>query len=165
VCLKGPDHGGCGKLTVVADPLEGLLVEAVLQRLDGPELADVLAGRRGDVDTAELSDGLAGDQAQLEELAVMFGKKEISAREWRAAREPIERRMQERQRQLAALTRTDALTGLPGNGGQLRDQWETLSLSRQAAIVAAVLDHAVIEAGQSGARSLDPSRVRAVWRV
>jgi site-specific DNA recombinase len=57
------------------------------------------------------------------------------------------------------------LTGLPGNGGQLRDQWETLSLSRQAAIIAAVLDHAVIEAGQLGARSLDPSRVRAVWRV
>jgi DNA invertase Pin-like site-specific DNA recombinase len=165
VCLKGPDHGGCGRLTVVAEPLEGMLVEAVLQRLDGPELADVLAGRRGDAATAELSEGLAGDQAQLDELAVMFGKQEISAREWRSAREPVERRMAERQRQLSALTRTDALTGLPGNGGQLRDQWETFSLSRQAAIVAAVLDHAVIEAGQLGARSLDPSRVRAVWAV
>ncbi|WP_369253327.1 recombinase family protein [Geodermatophilus amargosae] len=165
VCLKGPDHGGCGRLTVVAEPLEQLLVEAVLQRLDGPELADVLAGRRGDALAGELSDGLAGDQDQLDELAVMFGKQEISAREWRAAREPIERRMQERQRRLSAATRTDALNGLPGNGGQLRQQWDDLSLSRQAAIVAAVLDHAVVEPGQLGARSLDPSRVRAVWRV
>ena len=167
VCLNGPDHRGCGRLTVVAEPLEGLLVEAVLQRLDGPELADVLAGRRSNAGAGagELSDGLAGDQEQLDELAVMFGKQEISAREWRAAREPIERRMQERQRQLAALTRTDALTGLPGNGGQLRDQWDDLSISRQAAIVAAVLDHAVIAPGQSGARSLDPSRVEAVWRI
>jgi site-specific DNA recombinase len=164
VCLKGPDHGGCGRLTVVADPLEAMLVEAVMQRLDGPELADALAGRRNDTATAELSDGLAGDQAQLDELAVMFGKQEISAREWRAAREPIERRMQDRQRQLSTLTRTDALHGLPGNGHDLRDQWDDLSLSRQAAIVSAVLDHAVIEAGQPGARSLDPSRVRAVWR-
>jgi site-specific DNA recombinase len=165
VCLRGPDHGGCGRLTVVAEPLEHLLVEAVLQRLDGPELADVLAGRRGDAAAGELSDGLAGDQAQLDELAVMFGKQEISAREWRAAREPIERRMRDRERQLATLTRTDALSGLPGNGGQLRQQWEDLSLSRQAAIVAAVLDHAVIEPGQLGSRSLDPSRVRAVWRL
>lgn len=165
VCLRGPDHGGCGRLTVVAEPLEAFLVEAVLQRLDGPELAAVLAGRREDTDAGELSDGLAGDQAQLDELAVMFGKQEISGREWRAAREPIERRMAERQRQLAAATRTDALTGLPGNGGHLRDQWESLSLSRQAAIVSAVLDHAVIEPGQSGARSLDPARVRAIWRV
>ena len=166
VCLTGPDQRGCGRLTVVAEPLEAMLVEAVLQRLDGPELADAQAGRR---DTAgagagDFSDGLAGDQAQLDELAVMFGKQEISAREWRAAREPIERRIQDRQRQLAALTRTDALIGLPGNGSQLRDQWEDLSISRQAAIVAAVLDHAVIAPGQSGARSLDPLRVAAVWR-
>jgi site-specific DNA recombinase len=28
-----------------------------------------------------------------------------------------------------------------------------------------VLDHAVIEPGQLGSRSLDPSRVRAIWRV
>ena len=29
VCLKGPDHGGCGRLTVVAEPVEHLLTEAV----------------------------------------------------------------------------------------------------------------------------------------
>jgi hypothetical protein len=95
----------------------------------------------------------------------MFGKQEISAREWRAAREPIEQRMADRQRRLAVATRTDALAGLPGNGGPLREQWQALSLSRQAAIVAAVLDHAVIDAGQAGARALDPARVRAVWRL
>ena len=48
----------------------------MLQRLDGPELAEVLAGRRTDTAAAELSDALAGDQAQLDELAVMFGKQE-----------------------------------------------------------------------------------------
>lgn len=164
VCLPGPDHRGCGRLTVVAEPLEDFLVEAVLQRLDGPELADVMAGQRGDAGAGELSDGLAGDEAQLQELAEMFGKQEISAKEWRAAREPIERRMKDRRRQLAVLTRTDALADLPG-GGQLRAQWGGLSLSRQAAIVAAVIDHAVIGPGQRGARSLDPSRVEAIWRV
>jgi hypothetical protein len=45
VCVKDPDHGGCGRLTVVAQPVEDLLTEAVLTRLDSPQLADVLAGK------------------------------------------------------------------------------------------------------------------------
>ena len=33
VCLSGPDHGGCGRLTVVADPLERWITDTVLYRL------------------------------------------------------------------------------------------------------------------------------------
>jgi hypothetical protein len=152
-------------LTVTAEPLEQMLTEAILQRLDSPALADAISGKNGDSLAVELSDGLAADQAQLDELAVMFGKQEISAREWRAAREPIERRKNDRQRQLRAMTQTDALAGLPGNGSQLRSEWSGLNLTRQAAIVSAILDHAVVDPGQQGSRALDPSRVRAVWRI
>ena len=45
VCASGPDHGGCGRITVVAEPVEELLVDAVLARLDSPALADALAGK------------------------------------------------------------------------------------------------------------------------
>jgi hypothetical protein len=45
VCSAGPDHGGCGRLTVVAAPVEDLITRAVLLRLDSPELADALSGR------------------------------------------------------------------------------------------------------------------------
>jgi hypothetical protein len=150
---------------VTAEPLEQMLTEAILQRLDSPALADALSGRGGDALAVELSDALAADQEQLDQLAVMFGKQEISAREWRAARGPIERRMRDRQRQLSATTRTEALAGLPGNGSQLRSQWPGLNLTRQAAIVSAILDHAVVDPGQSGSRALDPGRVRAVWLI
>jgi DNA invertase Pin-like site-specific DNA recombinase len=166
VCLSGPDHGGCGRLTVVAEPLEQLLTEAVLQRLDSPQLADALAGRgSADVQAAGLADALDADQALLDELAGMLGKQEISAREWRAAREPVDRRMKDRQRQLAQATRADALVGLPGTGEQLRQTWADLGLTRQAAIVRALLDHAVIDPGTAGARSLDLARVRPIWRL
>ncbi len=126
VCLSGPDHGGCGRLTVVAEPVEQLLFEAVLQRLDSPQLADGLAGRSSaDVQAAGLAEQLAADHALLDELAVMLGKQELSPREWRAAREPVDRRMKERQQQLARATRADALVGLPGTGQQLRQHWST----------------------------------------
>jgi site-specific DNA recombinase len=39
VCLAGPDHNGCGRLTVVAPPVEELITKAVLYRLDTQELA------------------------------------------------------------------------------------------------------------------------------
>lgn len=163
VCLSGPDHGGCGRLTVVAVPVERLVAEAVLYRLDTPELLTALS--EGSVgDGRAIADGLDADQAQLDELAVMYGKREISAREWRAAREPVEQRMQERRRQLAVVTNTDALAGLPGQGSALREAWDGLNLTRQAAIVRALLDHAIIAPGRPGARELDTARVQPIWR-
>lgn len=36
VCMSGPDHGGCGRLTAVAEPVEELVTNAVLFTLDTP---------------------------------------------------------------------------------------------------------------------------------
>jgi site-specific DNA recombinase len=166
VCQSGPDHGGCGRLTVVAAPLEELVTAAVLYRLDTTDLADTLAGRAAaDEHTAALADTLAQDRAQLDELAGLYAARSIGAREWLTARKPIEARIADVEGRLARMTRTDALAGLVGNGEQLATQWADLNLTRQHAIVAAVLDHAVIAPGTPGARELDPDRVDPVWRV
>ena len=63
------------------------------------------------------------------------------------------------------MTRSDTLAGLVGNGAQLRAQWATLNLTRQAAIVNAVVDRTIIAAGVSGARTVDPARIDIVWRL
>jgi DNA invertase Pin-like site-specific DNA recombinase len=165
VCLSGPDHGGCGRLTVVADPLERLMADLVIEALDTPELADALAGRAAaDEHAAELAEAIAGAREQLGELADVWSAKQISMAEWLTARKPIEARIEATERHLARLTRADALHGLVGQGDQLRRQWGTLNLSRQHAIIAAVVDHVVIGPGQNGARTLDPNRVQPVWR-
>lgn len=166
VCSSGPDHGGCGRLTVVAAPVEELVVAAVLFRLDTPELADTLAGRAAaDVQTSALADTLAQDRAQLDELAELYAQRQITMREWMAARHPIEQRIHEAERQLARATRSGALTGLVGHGDELRAKWTGLNLTRQHAIVTAVMDHGVIGPGAQGSRSLDPARVEIVWRL
>ncbi|MFH1329909.1 MAG: hypothetical protein ABIJ48_04560 [Actinomycetota bacterium] len=36
VCAGGPGFGGCGRMATVADPVEALIAEVVLQRLDTP---------------------------------------------------------------------------------------------------------------------------------
>lgn len=166
VCMSGPDHGGCGRLTVVAQPVEELVAEAVLFRLDTPELADALTGQAAaDEQTAALSENLAADREQLTELAELYADKSISAREWMTARNPIEARISDTERRIARRTRTDALTGWVGNSDELRTKWESLNLTRQAAIVNAIVDRVIIGPGTSGARELDPDRVSVVWKL
>jgi site-specific DNA recombinase len=165
VCMAGPDHGGCGRMTVVADPLERFLADAVLYRLDTTELADSLAGRSSqDQRSQELTQTLDESTELLEELSLAYANRDISMREWLTAKKPITQRLEQVQRQLGQITRTTALTGLVGNGEELRTSWGSLNLSRQHAIVSALVDHVVIGPGTPGARALDPSRVSVQWR-
>lgn len=166
VCLNGPDHGGCGRLTVVAVPVEDLICEGVLTRLDSPALADAMAGR-GNTDAALLavSEDLAADRRRLDELAGLFAAGAVTSREWMTARDPIHARIRDSERQLATATDSGALTGLVGHAEHLREQWTVLGLDRRQAIIRAVLDHAVIRPGTAGARKLDINRVQPTWRL
>jgi site-specific DNA recombinase len=138
----------------------------VLFRLDTAELADALAGRAAaDERTAALARALAEDQEQLAELTALYAAKNITAREWMEARNPIQGRTAKAEQAIARATRSDALAGLVGHGAQLRATWAGLNLTRQAAIVRAILDHAVIGPGARGAQAFDSARVRPVWRL
>lgn len=165
VCMGGPDHGGCGKMTIVAEPLEELVTAAVLYRLDSPQLAEVLQGHAAqDEQTAALSEQLVADRAQLAELAQMFAVREIGRVEWLTAREAIDARVSDTERRLARMTRNDALDGVVGNGAALSATWAELSLSRQHAIVKAVMDRAVVAPGKRSP-VFNPERVDLVWRI
>ncbi|MCU1557280.1 MAG: serine recombinase [Microbacteriaceae bacterium] len=164
VCMSGPDHRGCGRLTIVAAPVEEWITEAVLLRLDSPEMADALAGRAAADDRSVALNGeLQSDQEQLTELAELWSAKAISSAEWKAAREPIEARIYSISRQLGQITGGNTLSGLIGNGNALRESWATLNLSRQAAIIAAILDFATITPAKTRGRAFDPFRIVPTW--
>ena len=112
---------------------------------------------------AALSRTLQGDREQMTELAELWAAKEISSAEWKAAREPIEQRIYNTERQLGQLTGDNALEGLVGNGDGVRASWRSLNLTKQAAIVAAVLDFATILPGTVGRREMDPNRIVPTW--
>ena len=164
VCAKDPG-GGCGGLSVRAEPLEGWVVEAVLYRLDSADMAEVLQGASEDPDAERLRLELEEAQAQLAELAEDWGARVITRQEWLAARRPIEERLQLAQRRLAKLSRTSAVSEYLGNGDALRERWDELQLSGQHAVVAAVLDHLVVRPARRGFNGFDSSRFDPVWRV
>jgi len=164
-CASGPGLSGCGRTFVMAETLEEFVVEAVLHRLDSPELATTLSGAPIGEDGDAWQGEIESSQTQLDELAAMYGRREIGLTEWRAARAPIEQRVTDARKRLSRLTRTSVLDGHVGNAADLRARWATLPLSRQHAIVAAVLDHVVVGPGRRGLNRFDPSRFQPVWRL
>ncbi len=166
VCLSGPDHGGCGRLTVVAEPVEALITEAVLFRLDTTELADAIAGKaRADEQTALIAEGLSADRAQLQELAGLYAAKAITATEWLTARQAIEDRVHVAERDLATATDTTAISEVIGRGAQLGGQWHEFGLDRQVAVIRAIVDHVVIAPVTKRGIKVDPARITPVWRL
>ena len=166
VCKSGTTFQGCGQNTIPAEPTEQLVTEAVLYRLDSPDLADGLAGRAtSQTHTAQLHEAVAADSAQLEELAELYGTKAITAAEWIAARKPIEARLSATRRQLASASQTTAIDSWVGNATQLRERWEGLNLTQHAAIIKTLLDHASVGEVPGNRATFTVERVAPVWRL
>jgi DNA invertase Pin-like site-specific DNA recombinase len=164
VCASGPGFGGCGRIAINADHIEDAVVEAALFRLDSPKLVANLQGRSDDPAAAEWQAEAERAEAKMDELSALYANDQIGMREWLAARAGIEQRLQAAKKKLATLNRVTALDGYLGNASELRKEWSSMPLSRQAAIIAAVLDHAVIAPATPGRNTLDPSRISFVWR-
>ena len=164
-CTKGPGQPGCGRTWILSEPLESFITDALLYRLDTPELAAQLT-RTPSADGAEDADAeLVADQAQLDELATAYGNKAITLREFLAARTPIERRIEANRRRVSRQRRTSALDDFLSRPGALRAAWPDLTLSRQRAILAAVLAHLTVGPAVRGRNRFDPSRLDPLWRV
>ncbi len=165
-CQSGPDHGGCGRISVVAQPVEDLLAEAVLLRLDTPQLAEALIGRyRAKENTADLITEIESDRNQISELARLYGDKRITSSEWIVARDQIDSRVRKSQQRLAQFSSHGDLAAVIGRGEELRSKWSGLDLGRQVAIVRTLVDYVTILPGAKGSHALDPNRVEIVWRL
>jgi site-specific DNA recombinase len=166
VCMSGPDHGGCGKLTVVAAPVEEWISAAVLMRLDSPAMHDVLEGRSAqDERQVSIVNDLQSAQSRMAELAEMFAAGELSRAEWKLARASLETRVESGQRQLDQMAGTRTLDDLVGHGAALSEGWAELNLDRQVAIVRSVMESATILPGEQGAHRVNPDRIVPRWQV
>jgi site-specific DNA recombinase len=165
VCASGPGFAGCGKTTVVADPLEQFVAAGVLHRLESPRLPEAITRSPNGADGSEWQAEVERTQAKLDELAELWAEGEITRGEWLKARLPIEKRQTLAKKKLAALNRATALLPFIGDAKRVREQWQTMTLSRQHQIVAALLDHVIVGPARRGYNRFDESRLRPVWRV
>jgi hypothetical protein len=71
VCASGPGFGGCGKTTVLADPLERFIAAGVLHRLESPRLPEAITRSPNGRDGSEWQAEVERAQAKLDELALV----------------------------------------------------------------------------------------------
>jgi DNA invertase Pin-like site-specific DNA recombinase len=165
VCAIGPSTHGCGSTVIVADELEVFVIAGLLHRLDEPSLARALA-RSTSTNARSLAAqaSLADAEQRLEELAIAYADGAVTFREWQAARPRLLKRVAAAKTSLHRDHRALALDGLVGNSDKLRNTWDSLTLARQQAIAAALLDHVSIGPAVRGRNRFDESRVRPAWR-
>jgi len=169
VCARGPGFHGCGHLAVLAEPLEALVSEAVINSLDSPRLERTLRERAGadtDATIEKVQQDLEDARRRLEELATIYGHGEITLAEWQAARQPTEAIVQRAERQLAEAARMAAVIELVRpSGGDLRGRWPTLALGRRRAVIDALIVSVTVAPGLRGLNRFDPRRVTIEWRA
>jgi DNA invertase Pin-like site-specific DNA recombinase len=157
-CIKRPGAPGCGATTVVAEPLDELITEAVLHRLGTKAMARALS-RKPKRTKAEPD--LVGIERDLDDLASDFGAGRISRREWLSARKPLEERLARARRAVDATSGTAALGAFRDT--DVRDTWERLDVDRRRAVLSALVDRIVINPAKRPV--FDPDRVDVVWRA
>ncbi|MGQ1836948.1 recombinase family protein [Kocuria turfanensis] len=166
-CLKGPDTRGCGGIFIYAEKLEEFIAEAVLYRLDSPELHQALTE---DVSAPEevraLGDAIEADTAKLDELMEMWTDGELTRPQFQKAQARLTKRLEDSRRAFSRLTHPADAAEYIGHGAELREKWQTLGLSQQVAIIKAVMSKAtILPATKSGRHGLDPARVVPEWRL
>jgi site-specific DNA recombinase len=170
-----PRRGGCYGTFAYAEPLELVVVEAVLTGLAGPGIDR--AARKGgghDQDMQNLRALLDADKAALDQAAnAHFLEHTISYRQYLRIRDELMGRIQRAEAELARQNGTEALVGLPSDPDALRAEWNDdnkTSVDRRRAILRAALDAVIVHPagptpkGRFG-RAFDPSRVEIIWRV
>ena len=162
VCQIGPGERGCGRMTVIAEPVEEIVAQAVVARLGDLE-ARRAAIPEGD-DRADLAD-LDQIAARRAELAEMWGAGELSRADWTTAGAVLDRRQAEAEARIRAQVRTAGPLDLIADVGMSGAAWDDLTDGRRRALLAAVIDRVVIATSPKNGGRFDPARVSIEWRA
>jgi site-specific DNA recombinase len=158
VCAKGPGYKGCGGIRIQAEPLDEVVSEAVLLRVDAGALAEAM---RSTDDRQAVTD-LEDVEKQLAFLAGEWAGRRLDLVEWEGARAPLRARQSELKRLIDRSRAKVRLAGLPD---PLRDAWPALELHRRRAVIAALVDAVVVARGRRGLNRFDPDRVTIRWKA
>ncbi len=161
VCAKSNDHDGCGRLSSLAEPLEGWVLRQVTSVLASDELWETLRRQRHRLDDRQLVEDLADAERRLEELARMYAEGETTKAEWLAQRGTLTARIQQGRRRLTSVRRQSALDGLEGAAVD----WEDVPFSRTRAIVETLVDRVTVNPAVKGRNFFDSGRVDVTWKV
>lgn len=167
VCASDVAVGGCGKIRVLAEPLEAAIVEMALQALDDGALAEVLLrqGRSDDQESEEAMKELEDAYKALEEIDAMFGDGEINKVSYLEIARRVKRRIESAEARIAAHTSPIAARILAERTNKLRESWGNLDIQDQRMIIALLIESVPIKPAIRGRNFFSAERIGSpIWR-
>jgi hypothetical protein len=172
---------GCGKLGRLAEPLEALVSEAVLDVLDSPQMAEVLGAATQDQEMAELVDAWQGHKLKLDDLVADYASGLLNREQLAQAKEIVEAAMERTKARMDKLASGRALASVP-LGRSLREVWASADLDWRRQLITLVVNKVIVYPGHPGAHRwpedddplakrlgrqwhFDPTKVEIRWKV
>ncbi|MCZ7577020.1 MAG: recombinase family protein [Dehalococcoidia bacterium] len=164
VCTRSPGYPNCGSMSIVATPVEELVREMIVAAVNDERLREQVLSD-GTVDQG-LVESIRADERALEELATdYYVERAITREEFAVAREALNGRIEGLRLRLARQSQSRVLGDIVSRPHAIDQVWETAGLDWRRSVIAALIDHVSIRAGEPGRRPFDPNRVRPVWRI
>ena len=161
-CIKRPGAPGCGATTIVAEPLDQLITDAVIHRLSTPAMTKALAPKPKKPKTPKVDLDLARIERDLEAIAADYGDGRITRREWLTARKRFEDRLGRARQALDTATATTALT--PFRTGDIQVTWDKLDPDRKRVVLDTLIDRIIIRPATQPGR-FETERIDVIWRA
>lgn len=150
-------RGGCGKISIKAEPTEQEIERQVLELLGKKNVLNQLRHIATTEATDQARAELAEDEAQLKELAGMWARREVGFAEYTEARRIIDRRVKD-SRALLTSAAPRILRALLA--GDVHEGWYELdAYEKREVVLALVPGYEVLPFDKTKARRFDPTRL------
>lgn len=156
------DRGGCGRCGIKAEPLENLVVQAVLHLLETPKLTRAIERRRRGSTKSSAADELAEVEARHIEIAEAFARREITTAEWKAARAVLQHEKTKLEASIGK--QTVSARALP-DADSIRDEWPDLPLERRRLVLDMIVERIAIAPTERSNNRFDGDRVTIIFKA
>lgn len=155
-------RGGCGRLGVAADPTEQHVLNTLMRELAKPEFLAALAADDHAARRDQLSTELADLERQREELAGMWGGRQLTSAEWGTARKALDERQRELQAELADLP----APAVDLDPAALSDPrvWAAMTLDERRELLGMFVARVVVAPAGRRGPYFDTGRITVQWR-
>lgn len=166
-CVSGSPYGGCGHVSVIAEPLEDLVRDAICEALDDGALATAIRAEAGEDESHRtVLAAIRDDEEALEQLAKdHYVERVISRAEFLQARRALEQRLDASKRRLKRTNGESVLEGLPKGSAALRKAWESKDLHWRRAVIGATIERVTVASIGKRRSYFDQSRISITWKV
>lgn len=162
-CIRQPGDSHCGRISIVAKPVETMVEAAVLEVLASSRINDA---RKAAPERSDAERELLAARKDRDDLAAQRARGEITSSEWATMRRILMDRMARAERAVALTgSSLTAIKHVPA-GSAARRWWATASVSQKRSVVRALIESIEVRPARSSMPSFDAYRVgEPVWRV